>query len=396
MINFKVLKYPFQWIKLKRKIIDQLREAKIGFGHGKSFKVPTIGVKFNFNLTQGQVMIRNSIKLNNQLLDLDLSPALGKYRVMNSYMTKDFNWVIFDFIDSSASYKTVFYDFDDFKKQNSKSSFYEFELDKLHKVPLSHFLLVAPTGFGKSATLKYWILSAALKGNKEKRYRWWFSDLKASSLAVVGKVISFEHTATTVEDTIKQLEDFNGVLKLRQKKLEKKLEIDSDADLTDEDPCIFVFDEFADYASGLKHLKKVDRDHAEHLLNECIWLGRQLNCYVWISMLKSDSSLLNTSIRSSLLFKLVLGGMSTSRETYITAFGESANVPKIKCGAGAGFYTDALTQTVVPTFVELPEFKFDLLAAYKQTLSLLRQSLHTPALYNHAGSSNYKNNGGEV
>ena len=153
----------------------------------------------------------------------------------------------------------------------------------------------------------------------------------------------------------------------RKIELQGRLSEKLDADYRDFgfSPHVFVIDEYSSFMSSVNEEKKQIRDHVAKLVRTIVLQGRQLGFMIFVLMQKSDASDIPTSIRSNLIFTVVLG--NATRTTLITAFEESADVPIRKFGKGEGVYTyQGLTRQ--PSLISFPTLDFDILDATKQLL----------------------------
>lgn len=355
---YKGLRYFWQYWTTKNRLEKQMLDA--GFGIERSYytSLPKIYLSFNNDFSSGTLKLRNSIKFDKRLDDIVMSAALGKYIVEYHNPTHDNNYYVFHLIDGSASFKSVFEAYSDFQKYNSQMGPYELFIDKRTHVKLQHSLIVGQTGSGKTVFTHNLILQMI---NKHIDYELYFADPKGSSLAVLGDAIDEDKTAADFDLIVELLKEF--VQKMRKRKIEMKslLKKRLDADYTtfELSPHVFIFDEYASFASILASQEKKQRDAVKALLYEVILQGRQLGFFVFITMQKSDATLLDTALRDNLPLKIVLG--NAEQQTYVTAFGY-ADIPNRDYAVGEGVFTEP-TLAHEPKLVQCPYCQFDILEA---------------------------------
>lgn len=353
----------------------RLRRALLDVGAGyaveqysgaeKVVVLPQIKVNFDSDLLYGMVRIRNHIKYNSQLENVNLSAALGRYIVEQQYLSDDENWYIYEVEDSKADCQLVFQSYEEFSGYCKGQKDYTLFIDSRTSVPLSSLLLVGQTGSGKTYALYSLILQLLNWPNRPKLY---FMDPKNSSLCVMGNRIAPEHTSGTVEEIIAQLEVFHNEMQERKSELQDKLSEKLDADYRHwQMPAhIFVFDEFSSFQSVVNTLDKKARDNVSMLLRNIVLQGRQLGFFLWIIMQKSDSSDIPTAIRDNLVWKVVLG--LATNTTYMTTFEHAADLPKRNFGPGQGLYTYQ-GRTREPKITAFPTLEFDILEAVEQAVN---------------------------
>lgn len=354
----------------------RLRRALLDVGAGYAIEqysgaekvvvLPRIKVNFDNDLLYGTIKIRNHIKYNSQLENVNLSAALGRYIVEQQYLSDDENWYVFEIEDSQADRRLVFDSYQDFQSYCTRQKEeYTFFIDKKCFLSLSSLLLVGQTGSGKTYALYSLILQLL---NWEIKPKLHFADPKDSSLCIMGKRIAPECTAGTVEEIIEQLEAFHQEMQERKIELQEKLSEKLDADYRHwQMPAhIFVLDEFSSFQSVVNTLDKKARDNVSLLLRSIVLQGRQLGFFLWIIMQKSDSSDIPTAIRDNLIWKVVLG--LATNTTYMTTFEHAADLPKRNFGPGQGLYTYQ-GRTREPKITAFPTLHFDILEATEQAVN---------------------------
>ena len=228
-------------------------------------------------------------------------------------------------------------------------------------------LLVGQTGSGKTYALFSLILQLINKVNNPILY---FADTKGAGTTTLGNTLAKSRTASTLECIIKQLEQFNNDMQKRKKDIEIALMNNIDSDYSDLglSPQIFIFDEYADFHLLLKTQKKDIRDRVDFLLSTIVLQGRQLGFFIWITMQKSDATLIPTYLRDNLVLKIVLG--NAEKTTYQTTFGISSEIPNNNYSIGQGVYTyPGLTNK--PKICSFSYLDFNIIEAFKQNVRIV-------------------------
>ena len=313
------------------------------------------------------ISIENSIKYQEKFTNLDISASLGKYIVDTSYMTDDQSSFIYELDDPTQDRRFNFSSLQGLK--NVQIDKYRIPVDKKLSFELCHNLCVGSTGSGKSYWLYYYVIALLSRFGNDSIY---VCDPKNSSMAIIGEKIG--HVAITKEESHKLLRDFHQQMQERKQELSDLLKSGLDRDYRDFNlpPRVLIFDEYATFRSSMKTLAtkkggKLLVAEIDEIIDEIILQGRQLGYFCSIAMQKSDSNLLPTHIRNSLLFKQVLG--QAENTTYITAF-EHAQVPARKIGVGEGFYT-LQGKTTEPRYFTTPKLDFDIYDAIIELTSEL-------------------------
>lgn len=359
---YKGFKYAIAHSKMMTKIRKSLKNA--GYYIEQNFRaervavLPKIRIEFSKDLLSGTAYIENHIKLDKKLESVDISSALGKYIVTQQYLSDDSNAYVYQFEDASVDNQLVFKTYEELVNYVSLIDDYTLFMDAKNKVPLSGLLLVGSTGSGKTYGAYLLILTML---NWKIDVELMFADPKNSSLLVLGNHISPENTAGTVEDIIVLLERFHDEMQNRKIEMKEKLNTKLDADYRywKMSAHVFIFDEFSSFQSVVNTLDKKTRDHVAMLLRNIVLQGRQLGFFLFLLMQKSGSDDIPVSLRSNLIWKVVLGNADST--TYMTAFEHSADLPLRNLGCGRGLYTyQGLTRE--PQIMSFPRLEFDILA----------------------------------
>ena len=348
------------WIitnRLERQMID----AGFCIQRGKIIDIPKIKLSLSKDLSTGCLYIRNALKFDNKLDKATMSSALGRYIVDYHYLTDDGNYYVYELIEGSTSFKLTFNSFTEFLKHNYTIQQYELFLDNRSIVKLQSCLLVGITGSGKSYGLYNFVIQML---NKIVPYKIFFADPKGSSLEIIGTAVAEERTAADIQPIIRLLEEFVGLMQERKKELRHCLSNKIDADYSDFglSPMVFICDEYASFASVLAAEDKATRDKVKGLLYQIILQGRQLGCFLFLVMQKSDATLIDTALRDNVPLKIVLG--NSEQQTYVTTFGAGITIPNRHYVIGEGVFTEPEIAPE-PKLVQLPQFNFDILKAIK-------------------------------
>lgn len=364
----KGFKYCFTHYIVMRKVRSALKNSgyyiETNMRGEKVAVLPKIKIMIDTDMQSGKLCIENHVKYDKRLEDVKLSSCLGRFIVSEQYCSDDCNWYVYEFEDASLDRRFVFKNVEQLKKCAWEGGDCKFKIDKKVTVPLSSALYVGATGSGKTYLSYYLILTMLCWESKPILY---FADPKNSSLIALGNVIDVERTAGDTERIVSLLEKFNEEMEQRKIELQGRLSEKLDADYRDFgfSPHVFVIDEYSSFMSSVNEEKKQIRDHVAKLVRTIVLQGRQLGFMIFVLMQKSDASDIPTSIRSNLIFTVVLG--NATRTTLITAFEESADVPIRKFGKGEGVYTyQGLTRQ--PSLISFPTLDFDILDATKQLL----------------------------
>lgn len=321
--------------------------------------LPRIKINFDKGFESGKIYIRNNIKQDKRLEDVDISSAIGRrFIITEQYLSKNADYYVYEFEDVVRNSHLTFHDYGELVAYANEIGDYKLFMDERTCVPLSSMLLVGATGSGKTYALYSLILS---KITSKIKHTFYFADPKASSLVVLGKHIAPENTASEIDDIIALLERFHERMQDRKVILKKRLEEKIDADYHDFGmPAeIFVFDEYASFSSALATLDTATRKNVDKMLKAIVLQGRQLGFFIWMIAQKSGTDTMPSNIRSNLMLKIVLG--RADRTTYQTTFEDSAKDVKVldfKQGEGLYYYSG---RTRSPKRMSFPTLDFDIL-----------------------------------
>lgn len=363
---YRGVKYAFLHYRLVRQLKIELFDAGIfvkRFFMGEAVAaLPKIKVSFSDRCLTGEVRIEKTIKDRSKLEDKDISCALGRYIVEQSFTSADGNWLVYDIFDSGCDRQLVYENCSKFAADSVKSGTYELKIDSITTVGLHHSLICGQTGSGKSYgcnTLIYQMLC------KKVHYNLYFADPKRSGMAVIGNKISGDRTADTVNEIIDLIHLFHDALEERKEEMEGMLKSSKkvDADFRDfgMEPHVLIFDEYLAFSLSLANCKKEIRDEVSKMLSDIVLMGRQCGFFLWLIMQSAPSTQIPTFIRDQLVFKVVLG--NSDRSTYTVTFDAGADIPAGRFSAGYGVYTYAGV-TEKPKVIAFPTIKdFDIITA---------------------------------
>lgn len=357
--------YAFTHARYSRRITNTLVAAGKEYAlveENQYLTPPEVKLSFNENMTEGEIRLRNHTKYDTILENINLTPAIGRYRIVEKYTTDDGNFWVYLFEDSRLDNRLVFQSYEDFRHYVKKSEDYSVVINAKHTLPLASTLLTGTTGSGKTYAAYSVILQMLSWGVKPVMY---FADPKNSSLYIMGRHIDPERTAGTPEDIITLLERFYNAMQERKVELQPYLEEKLDSTYKDWHlPSHVLFlDETSAFVSCVNSLDKATRDKVWKMLRSITLEGRQLGFVLFLLTQKADSTDIPTQIRDNLVFKACLGNCPST--TYLTTFEKAADLPKRKFGPGEGLFTyQGITRD--PQVISFPTLKFDVLAAVKK------------------------------
>lgn len=316
-------------------------------------------------MTHGVVTIRNHMKYHAKLETVNISSALGRYRVSQSYLSDDENFWIYDFEDSRIDQRLVFNSYKQFVDYAKSVGDYKIMTNARYTLPLASTLLTGTTGSGKTYAAYSVIMEMLNWSIKPVLY---FCDPKNSSLYVMGRHIAPEHSAGTVEGIVALLEEFYNSMQERKVELQPLLEQRLDSTYKDWllPANVFILDEAAVFISCVNSLDKATREKVWKMLRSITLEGRQLGYVLFLLTQKADSNDIPTQIRDNLVFKCCLGNVPQT--TLITTFEKAADLPQRNFAPGEGLFSyQGITRE--PQLISFPTLNFDILKAVKENLS---------------------------
>ena len=230
---YKGIKYAFTHCILLRHVKHALLDVGTSYaveqysGEEKVLQLPKIKISLSDDLTQGTIFIRNHLKYHEKLEKVNISSALGKYIVIQQYISEDENWYIYEIENSNINRQLVFNSYKEFVDYSKQFDNYTLFMNNKYTIPLSSQLITGVTGSGKTYALYSEILCMLNWSVKPVLY---FADPKNSSLYVFGKKIAPDRTAGSVDEIINSLKDFHQHMLSRKEELQAKLEEKLDAD----------------------------------------------------------------------------------------------------------------------------------------------------------------------
>lgn len=360
----KGMKYACLHNKMEKALIQALYDDGYYVEREILFKkcavIPRLEITISAQFDKGVIKIENCIKLDKRLEELPISSALpDEYILTSSYISDDCNYYIYEFElyhVEQLSFRSS-RDFFDYSRKNASD--YELFLDSRYKVPIFHTLIVGQTGSGKSYCLYNFVLQLLSKKCDVDLY---IADPKFSGLYVLGRAINPEKVASSVEEIIALLRQFEKKMLERKKAFAECLVEKLDSDYRDFgfSPICLIIDEYSSFKASLARYDKKTRDSVDEIIGNTIREGRQLGCFCFIAQQQTNANNLSTELKENLPFKLILG--MAERQTYITALGVYPEVAKRKfeCGQGLLVYPQISTPEM-PAVTSIARLDFDIL-----------------------------------
>ena len=309
--------------------------------------VPAIKVGFDDDLLI--IYIGNSIKYQSQLIDLDLSANVHGYLQYGmAQLSHDKKWVIFKMADVSADNRLYIKDKSDLPTN--------MQIDKINKLPLTHYLIAGKTGSGKTYVIEYLIANylSAFKGKLA------IIDPKRSDLYQ----LPFAHA--DLDNAQELLDVFYQKMQKRKVKFDeavsKKRKLNCDWQDLKWSPMLLIIDEFASFKAfydtdteSRKIYKKMQSQ-----LTQLVLQGRQLGVFVWIITQKPMADTLPTAIRSNLGVRLLLGDSDPTEQEVV--FESRIKSPQQRLVGQGYLYIAKSGSAIVP--VDCPTFECDVLQIF--------------------------------
>lgn len=367
-MNHHELKKGRKYAKLHTKMENSLMQALYDDGYyvereilfKKCAVIPRLEITISPQYDKGVIKIENCIKLDKRLEELPISSALpDEYILSSSYISDDCNYYIYEFelyhVEQLSFQSSR--DFFDYSRKDTGD--YELFLDSRYKVPIFHALIVGQTGSGKSYCLYNFVLQLLSKKCDVDLY---IADPKFSGLYVLGRAINPEKVASSVEEIIALLRQFEKKMLERKRVFAECLVEKLDSDYRDFgfSPICLIIDEYSSFKASLARYDKKTRDSVDEIIGNTIREGRQLGCFCFIAQQQTNANNLSTELKENLPFKLILS--MAERQTYITALGVYPDVAKRKfeCGQGLLVYPQIATPEM-PAITSIARLDFDIL-----------------------------------
>lgn len=209
-----------------------------------------------------------------------------------------------------------------------------------------HILLSGPTGSGKTSLVNTLILDYLSKGAK-----FFIADPKAADLAMIGRIIDKEHTATTENEIAKLLREANEEMERRYKEwfAEKESFGKTWKDIDGAKPFMVVFDEYAAFTAVSS--PKVVKEVQGYLFN-LILKSRQVGGEICILLQRPDASILNGSIRDNFGVRIGLSNMTDDGRRML--FGSTDVEYKSIREMGGGYILVDGQNSNLPVYFETP------------------------------------------
>lgn len=350
-------KKAVRFSRLKKRLVKQLIGAGICLPAAIEGYVRGPRVSLDFDHGDPIISIEDRVEWHKAMENVNLGSALGRYSVDDRSYDNVRNVWQFVLHDYSTSRRFIFRDLVDLREAILENN--RLVIDQELCIKPQHMLITGRTGSGKSYFTEFLLLQFWLRGADL-----FVCDPKNADMAVLGEALGAK-VAVSANQIAGCIRSFYELMMERQKKVRSAL--GSKMNRTAYDlgmhNCYLVLDEFSAMQGLIGQLK--DKDKVRHELQSIIYMGRQSGCYVVFITQKTDATVIPTSIRDQLGFRLVLGQNDST--TYQTAFGQSANVPDLPLNSeGSGFYVlDG--GNLVPRFVQTPRLDFDILRAVRDT-----------------------------
>jgi DNA polymerase III delta prime subunit len=222
-----------------------------------------------------------------------------------------------------------------------------------------HYLIVGQSGTGKTLFLMLLIAKIAKelkqKAKENAHHHLYIIDPKGTSL------YSLRHSfrekgkrqfARTPDEVRQLLQNFYNIIEERAKLFDNsKFSFDADYQTLELTPCYLIFDEYVDLMA--KSTKKI-KDEISQLLVQCITMGRQLGCFIILTMIRPDTLYLPGIIRSTMMkIYLATQGKEVDEQGAIMIFNTFKRLPKPT--HGTQFYGYAQGEGGVPKLFLTPK-----------------------------------------
>lgn len=312
--------------------------------------VPAVKVGFDDDLLL--IYISNTMKYQSQLLDLDLSANVhGFIQYGMAQLSADKKWVIYKMADVSVDNRLYI---------KSKSDLpTNMQIDKINKLPLTHYLIAGKNGSGKSYSVEYLLLNYLNAYNGAKLS---IIDPKRSDLYQ----LPFNHA--DLDNAQELLNDFYQKMQQRKVKFDKavskKRKLNCDWQDLKWSPMLLVIDEFASFKAyydvdteSRKIYKKMQSQ-----LTQLVLQGRQLGVFIWIITQKPMADTLPTAIRSNLVARLLMGESDPTEQEVV--FERRIDAPQQRLTGQGYLYVARSGSAIVP--VDCPTFECDVLQLFDE------------------------------
>jgi DNA segregation ATPase FtsK/SpoIIIE and related proteins len=222
-----------------------------------------------------------------------------------------------------------------------------------------HYLIVGQSGTGKTLFLMLLIAKIAKelkqKAKENAHQHIYIIDPKGTSLYSLRHNFKEEGRNQFARDPEKArqlLQNFYNIIEERAKLFDNdRFSFDADYQTLNLSPCYLIFDEFVDLMA--KSDKKI-KDEISRLLVQCVTMGRQLGCFIILTMIRPDTSYLPGLIRSTMMkIYLATRGKEVDEQGAIMIFNTFKRLPKPT--HGTQFYGYAQGEGGVPNLFLTPK-----------------------------------------
>lgn len=308
------------------------------------------------------IKIRDNPAYHNVLEKTDFSSGLFDYVFEDCFLSDDGNYWIIEFFDFNQKNNFVFKSFEKLNQEVKKVSDNQLILDRDLTIKNQHMLITGRTGSGKSYFVEFLILEWLLHG-----VQLFIADPKNADLSVISEKVMGK-SITSFDEICSLIDEFDKAMHKRAIKVHEKLK--NQANQTafgfGMKEKVLIIDEFGAFSAQLQKLKKADRDRVIGQLQDIIFMGRQLGYYLVLVLQKTDATVIPTSVRDNMSFRICLGRNDVT--TYQTVFGSGvADIPKLKFQAGDSWYIDDLT--LKPRYLRTPTIDFEVIQAIEEISS---------------------------
>lgn len=287
----------------------------------------------------------------------DLSSTLKDGLVCETYkLDKSQNYYVAKLIDMSSQNRMIIKSVDEYVELLKQFESYQIPFNKNYFYDMSkapHMLISGVTGSGKSYMLYHIIFSIIAR-----RSDLYIIDRK-KDIAKIDKVKS------NVESNLKVASEIEDIKELVDEVLEIMTERESKAELHKSDqfstdfkdlnfkPLFIVFDELS---ATVSELESKEQKELMKKLKTIVQRGRSAGICLIIAMQSAKADTLDSSIRSQLNFKCVLG--NSTKDTLHLLF-TAEDVQDIDFEKGEGYFTDVAKRNT-PSILFVPTFEFKL------------------------------------
>ena len=294
-------------------------------------RLPQVRVKTDIKDNVREISIRISPYNQEKLLKLDLSSVFNGFIQQQAQPNRDGSQMIYKLLNIDSDY---YYKFSNLKQlfQFQKNYDSEIPLDKYNSIPvLSHKIIVARSGNGKSFLLLYLISFLALS----QKYILLVADYKQSDVFIACRDNLGLHSYSSKEDILQMVEGAYFELLNRQKAFNdyegNKLGLTMDK--LGYKPLFLVIDELASFTAALD---KKELEQFNFHFKQIMLLGRALSVFCLITMQQFNVKNLGGSSELKEQFgdQILLG--NNDNQTIQNLYG-SNELPNFQMEKGNGF-----------------------------------------------------------